>query len=387
MTRRAQVVAVLALCVLMGTAGADTVQATTRVSVAEPERDVPDFSSPTITLASDGERNDITAVLSGGASPPRWLVRDTAGLDLSRAGTHCTAVDEHSANCVDAGSYLFASTGDGGDTIHVSAGPGSSGVALIDGGDGDDTLVAGPGIRATFALTRGHDVVDGGPEGAAVDSFLEGTTVDLPRGLVTHGTDVTQLRHVTAVYAAAPARVVGTAGGDRIGLTGGTAIASGGADVLRGSGTFRAGSGNDSVEAIGSATVSCGPGVDDVTASVSSLLRLADDCERLAWPSTETAGNGPTVDPRPRPVPGRSHDLRLRVSCPTGRTHGCRGWLRTARTGNRYLAHFSVPAGRSRWVALRNGHGAAVRRGRRVTLRLQPHDARAWVVWSVPVVS
>lgn len=112
-------------------------------------------------VAGDGQDNDLTVSLSGSA----YTITDTAA--ALAPGTGCTAVTANQVTCDSTGVTSLSLSGlDGNDTLRTTA----STPAMIDGGDGDDTLTGGSGADSlnggddddVIEGSAGNDVLDGG---------------------------------------------------------------------------------------------------------------------------------------------------------------------------------------------------------------------------------
>ncbi|MEA2241072.1 MAG: hypothetical protein QOD24_628 [Solirubrobacteraceae bacterium] len=283
--------AVLALAALAAGGVADAAHAGT--ASGRPAR----FTAPA------GERNDLTVDAGSGGA----VQFSDAGAPV-RAGMWCVPFPLGAAQCdpdgdprVTDGGGVSVDLGDGDDhatirsvpgtdarpgAISVTAGAGddrlenaANAVVRFDGGDGNDTLVAGPAASAYLLGGAGADVMASDARCCAVASYADhdatGVRVTLDGkandGVAGEGDDVR-----TAGVIGSPGPDVIT-GDDRANsLSGG-----GGADVLDGGG------GDDSIDATvqdapasdAPDTVTCGAGHDEVVADANDKVAL--DCERI----------------------------------------------------------------------------------------------------------
>lgn len=112
-------------------------------------RDDVDSADVTFT-AGPGEANRVVV----SEEPGGFRFVDTGSVLTTRT---CTLVNAHEVFCPGIAETLIVEVGDGGDSVDVSAAP----IALVDGGDGDDVLVA-----ANASGGDGNDVLRGvGPGG------------------------------------------------------------------------------------------------------------------------------------------------------------------------------------------------------------------------------
>ena len=266
--------------------------------------------------AKPGEANrvTITRTVDPPLYQPKVAFRDD-GAPLT-AGEGCTQVDDHSADCTGYQLVAVVDTGDGDDSVQgpgiVDAGPGNDlvigdgvltggpGDDQLQGGDQNDTIMGGPG-RDILAGGGGNDtlqpddgergeldVVDGGP-GVDVVSYQarrDPLTVSLLQPMA--GED--RLSAVESIRGGAgPDRLTGDAGPNALDGGPGDDVLSGGdggdrIDGGAGADTIDGGAGADTIysgdDRSARNTVACGTGRDDVAqASVKTLV--GRDCERL----------------------------------------------------------------------------------------------------------
>jgi len=128
--------------------------------------------------AAPGERNQVVVTREGASNPTTYIVRD-AGAPVV-AGDGCVALDAHAARCMASGALVDA--GDGDDTVAM---PQLAGIVrgYVRGGDGDDTLTGagvlagGPGrdtLASACTVSCRGDVLAGGPD----DDVLRGGPFD-----------------------------------------------------------------------------------------------------------------------------------------------------------------------------------------------------------------
>jgi hypothetical protein len=267
--------------------------------------------------AEPGEANrvTITRTVDPPTYQPRLTIKDD-GASL-HAGSGCTQIDDHTATCTGYQVVAVVNTGDGDDTVTgpgtIDGGPGNDvitgdgvlmggpGDDVLQGGDQNDTLMGGPG-RDTLSGGAGNDtlqpddgeggetdVLDGGPgvDVASYQARKDGVTVSLLQPLA--GEDrlsgIESLRggdgNDTLTGDAGPNVLDGGAGNDMLAGGEGADTIDGGA----GADTIDAGAGDDKIFAGHDPAlrnqVSCGAGVDDV-AQVSVNTLVSAGCERVA---------------------------------------------------------------------------------------------------------
>lgn len=146
--------------------------------------------------AAPGEPNDVTIAWTGTNPPRMYEVRDSGAAVL--AGPGCVEVDTHAALCTSAPGRSFDEvtirTDDLADRASTALlcptcglGPRPFGIALLVGGPGDDTLIAGdPGNRGSILIGgSGDDMLIGGGfrdvlVGGSGADVMEGGSNDLP---------------------------------------------------------------------------------------------------------------------------------------------------------------------------------------------------------------
>ena len=318
---------------------------------------------------------------------PSWHLHDASGVTLSVPSYDCVAADPTTVDCTEV-SRLDVGTGPHGGRISLASAPDTSGFVNVSGGAGDDVVTAGPGVRVGYAISGGQDTFTAvsGHATAGVRTLgpQDAMEIDLGAGTARRGTDLTTMTGVDRLTVAGPNHVVGTDGPDDVYQQGGSVVAGSGDDVLSGFGTFDAGPGDDVVSLTGHATVTCGPGLDEVASSPSSV-RLAGDCERLAaFPGPERERIR-WIDPRPHRVPGRSGRVRFRLRCGASAAGPCHGRLVVGDGRVRSRVRVDVGMGRSAWVTVRTPGGRRVALGARLRMRLagDRNKARSW---TAPVI-
>ncbi len=145
-------------------------------------------------VAAPGERNQVVVTREGFANPASYTVRD-AGASVS-AGLGCVALDAHAARCTASGALVDA--GDGDDSValpqlggvirgYARGGAGAdtlSGAGVLAGGPGNDTL-AGTCTGVSCGVTvlaggPGDDVLRGGPASDELSGDGNGAPWPLP---------------------------------------------------------------------------------------------------------------------------------------------------------------------------------------------------------------
>lgn len=274
--------------------------ATVQVTEAEPGRGGSGVEAHVLFFDAQDEKNDVSLTGEAATNPTstptteqRWTIQDN-GAPLT-AGTGCQQVDANTAVCTASFPDLpLVALGTGDDEFT------SDTAAVVDGGDGDDTIrfTGDAGERGSVA------------RGEAGDDLIDGALAKQLRADGGEGGDL----------------LIGSVGNDQ--LSGGP-----GTDELRG------GNGNDRLKGNGGPdTFTCGQGGDTVTLDSSDRLLETIECETLELPAGHTrvarisiandgvrvAGDLLTLGVRTGPR--RSYDLQLRDA--TGRLLGT-GTLRT----------------------------------------------------------
>ena len=274
-------------------------------------------------VAADGEQNRITVARA--ADPPTYRPKLTftdSGAPLT-AGAGCTQVDEHTATCVGSSVIAIVTAGDGDDTVAGSAssvdgGPGNdelSGAQMQNGGPGDDKLTGadtgsllqgGPGrdaIRGGASADTILDNVDAGVQdvvdgGGGIDTMSyagrkSSVAVSLQQPLA--GED--QLASIESLRGGdGPDTLTGDAGANTLDGGAGRDILIGGdgPDVLAGGESadqLDGGAGDDSLNAGEDKArnrIACGEGNDAADPALNTLIGA--DCERIGVDDFDVGG-------------------------------------------------------------------------------------------------
>jgi len=283
------VAAAVGLGLAPGAAGASQVSVRERCNKASCEDNL-DFR------AAPGETNIVTAAdrpLLPSGQNAAFTVSDM-GAPL-HAGSGCSSIDPHTATCsipvADTVVPLTFDLGDGNDRLDARR---VAEKVVANGGPGDDVLLTGPGDD-TLKGGPGHNFLDGGG-GVNTADFRDARTpvrVDLqapgPQGAVGSQDTLRNIQNVDAastshdvlrgnasdnfLYGGPYALIDGRAGNDT--LTGGPGshlIGGTGKDILRGSN-------EDAPLRPPGVRISCGPGFDEVGATL--IDTVTADCEHV----------------------------------------------------------------------------------------------------------
>jgi hypothetical protein len=332
-------------------------------------------------MAGSGERNNVAVTVSG----TTYTITDP-GATIT-PGSGCTKVTSSSVTCVPVYggpiNYVAVLSGDQDDRVTIGDGINS----WVDGGSGNDRLVAGSGSNWLFGNT-GDDYLDGGLGSDLLNGGDGNDTVDYssrtaPLTITLDGSWGDGQAGENDNVSTTVENVIGGAGNDTItgspasnylaGGPGDDSLAGGaGDDTLDGGPGHDALDGGDGADVLraqdGSIdTLTCGAGVD--TVSVDPIDILAADCEVPA----SGGASGVTLDQLPKSITMTKRGyVRLPIACPASSAGGCRGTLEltTARGSRAAISSrrsrskvlgrgkFSIAAGKTKVIKVkmsRNG--------------------------------
>lgn len=339
---------------------------------------------------------DIDTTIDAGSGNDQVLTMDR--VDTIKAGLGNDNVIARGGNDkIDAGAGNDTVSG-GADDDEINGGGGDD---KLSGNDGNDLIDGGVGglVEVTGG---GSDAVDGGAGndglksdpgaddyhgGDGADRMLYtarnvGVTVTLDDQANDGGggerdnvhTDIEEVRGSDGND-----QILGSPANDELegGVGNDTIDGGSGADSLSGQ------AGNDTINAREGALppfadgVSCGPGTDTATVDLQDIVGARAECETV---ESAPVGQGPNVQiSRKRNRASRSGRVRIRLSCPTQQSHGCRGTLDL--TGRRGRPLFGTetfdlaPGGRTTArFKLRGSNRRKLRRRKAVRLRATAHE-------------